>query len=297
MFDGFADRRVAVDGVRIHVRTAGSGPALLLLHGYPQTHVMWHRVAPRLAERFTVVVPDLRGYGDSDKPSADAEHVAYSKRVMAREQVALMRQLGHERFGVAGHDRGGRVAYRMALDHPERVARLAVLDIVPTITVFDAVDRRIATDTFHWFFLIQPYDFPERLIGADPGYFLRHLLGRWSGDGLAPFAPEALAEYVRCFSDPATIHATCEDYRAGATVDYEADAADRGRRRIACPVLALWGGRGRVERRDPRAVWRQWADDVRGEPLPCGHFLPEEQPEATADALQGFFSEDRGGTG
>jgi haloacetate dehalogenase len=295
MFAGFADRRVDVEGTRIHLRTAGSGPPLLLLHGYPQTHAMWHRVAPRLAERFTVVVPDLRGYGDSDKPASDATHVAYSKRVMAREQVGVMRALGHARFAVAGHDRGGRVAYRMALDHPERVTRLAVLDIVPTVTVFDAVDRQVATDTFHWFFLIQPDDFPERLIAADPAYFLRHLLGRWSGDGLAPFAAEALAEYVRCFSEPATIHATCEDYRAGASLDYEADVADRGRRRIACPVLALWGGRGRVERRDPRVVWRQWADDVSGEALPCGHFLPEEQPEATASALQRFFSEDGGG--
>ena len=290
MFEGFDARRVDVDGTSLHVRTAGRGPAVLLLHGYPQTHAMWHRVAPRLAERFTVVVPDLRGYGDSDKPAGDAEHRAYSKRVMAAEQVSLMRRLGHERFAVAGHDRGGRVAYRMALDHPERVSRLAVLDIVPTLTVFDAVDRRVATDTFHWFFLIQPYDFPERLIGADPGYFLRHLLARWSGDGLAPFAAEALADYVRCFSEPATIHATCEDYRAGATVDYEADAADQGRRRIACPVLALWGARGRVERRDPRVVWRQWADDVEGAPLPCGHFVAEEQPEATAEALQRFFS-------
>jgi haloacetate dehalogenase len=292
MFDGFERRRVDVEGTTIHLRTAGRGPALLLLHGYPQTHAMWHRVAPRLAERFSVVVPDLRGYGDSGKPRGDAEHHLYSKRVMARDQVAVMRHLGHERFAVAGHDRGGRVAYRLALDHPERIARLAVLDIVPTKTVFDAVDRRVATDTFHWFFLSQPYDLPERLIGADPEHFLLHLLGRWSGDGLKPFAPEALAEYVRCFSDPATIHATCEDYRAGAGVDYDADAADEGHRRIGCPVLALWGGRGRVERRDPRTVWRRWADDVDGEPLPCGHFLPEEQPEATATALERFFARD-----
>jgi haloacetate dehalogenase len=295
MFDGFTGQRLDVDGTTINLRTAGSGPPVLLLHGYPQSHVMWHRVAPRLAERFTVVVPDLRGYGDSDKPHDDPAHHAYSKRVMARDQVAVMRRLGHQRFAVAGHDRGGRVAYRLALDHPEVVTRLALLDIVPTVTVFDAVDKRVATDTFHWFFLIQPYDFPERLIGADPEYFLKHLLGRWSGDGLKPFAPEALAEYVRCFSQPATVHATCEDYRAGATVDYDADAADRGRRRIGCPVLVLWGGRGRVERRDPLAVWREWADDVRGGSLPCGHFLAEEQPEATAEALQRFFLDDGGG--
>jgi haloacetate dehalogenase len=295
MFDGFTGQRLDVDGTTINLRTAGSGPPVLLLHGYPQSHVMWHRVAPRLAERFTVVVPDLRGYGDSDKPHDDPAHHAYSKRVMARDQVAVMRRLGHQRFAVAGHDRGGRVAYRLALDHPEVVTRLALLDIVPTVTVFDAVDKRVATDTFHWFFLIQPYDFPERLIGADPEYFLKHLLGRWSGDGLKPFAPEALAEYVRCFSQPATVHATCEDYRAGATVDYDADAADRGRRRIGCPVLVLWGGRGRVERRDPLVVWREWADEVRGGPLPCGHFLAEEQPEATAEALHRFFLDDGGG--
>jgi haloacetate dehalogenase len=256
---------------------------------------MWHRVAPRLAERFTVVLPDLRGYGDSGKPAGDANHDAYSKRVMARDQVAVMRHLGYERFAVAGHDRGGRVAYRLALDEPARVTRVALLDIVPTITVFDATNRRVATETFHWFFLSQPYDLPERLIGGDPEYFLKHLLGRWSGDGLEPFAPAALAEYVRCFANPATIHATCEDYRAGAGPDYDADAADRGKRRITCPVLAMWGAHGRVERRDPVAVWRQWADEVRGAPLPCGHFLAEEQPEATAEALQRFFEDDRGG--
>jgi haloacetate dehalogenase len=294
MLDGFARHRIDVDGATIHLRTAGAGPAVLLLHGYPQSHVMWHRVAPRLAERFTVVVPDLRGYGDSAKPPGDVGHRTYSKRVMAEDQVAVMRHLGHERFAVAGHDRGGRVAYRLALDHPERVTRLAVLDIVPTVNTFDAVDRRVATSTFHWFFLIQPDGFPERLIGADPEYFLTHLLSRWSGDGLKPFDPAALAEYVRCFSDPATIHATCEDYRAGASVDYEADAADRGRRRIACPVLVLWGGKDPARRGDPLSIWRQWANDVHGEALPCGHFLAEEEPAATAEALLAFFSNDGG---
>jgi haloacetate dehalogenase len=295
MLAGFARHHIEVEGTTIHARTAGAGPPILLLHGYPQSHVMWHRVAPRLAERFTVVVPDLRGYGDSGKPAGDPAHHAYSKRTMALDQVAVMRHLGHERFAVAGHDRGGRVAYRLALDHPGRVTRLAVLDIAPTVHVFDRVDRHTATRTFHWFFLIQPCDFPERLIGADPAYFLRHLLERWSGDGLAPFAPEALAEYVRCFSDPATIHATCEDYRAGASADYDADAADQGRRRITCPVLVLWGGQDPGRRGDLLSVWRRWADDVRGQALPCGHFLAEEQPEATAAALHAFFSEDGGG--
>jgi haloacetate dehalogenase len=296
MLEGFTAGDVDVGATTIHARIGGHGPPLLLLHGYPQSHVMWHRVAPRLAERFTVVLPDLRGYGDSGTPESDDTHRAYSKRVMAQDQVELMRRLGHERFAVGGHDRGGRVAYRLALDHPERITRLAVLDIAPTADVFDGVDRHVATRTFHWFFLIQPAPFPERLIAADPAYFLTHLLARWSGDGLSPFDRKALAEYVRCFRNPATIHATCEDYRAGASVDYEADAADRGRRRIRCPVLALWGGQDRDRRGDLLAVWRGWADDVRGEALPCGHFLAEEQPDATASALERFFVDGEGRT-
>ena len=291
MFDGFARHRIEVEGATIHARTAGSGPPLLLLHGYPQTHAMWHRVAPRLAERFTVVVPDLRGYGDSSKPAGDAAHHTYSKRVMAQDQVAVMRRLGHERFAVAGHDRGGRVAYRLALDHPKRVTRLAVLDIVPTKTMFDGVDRQVATDTFHWFFLIQPFDFPERLIGADPVYFLTHLLGRWSGDGMRPFAAEALAEYVRCFSDPATIHATCEDYRAGASIDLDHSNAD-GAKKVTCPLLALWGERGTVGRLyDVMKIWREHATNVSGKSLPAGHFLPEEVPDDTLAELLRFLTE------
>jgi haloacetate dehalogenase len=289
MFEGFDQRVIKTDGASINLVTAGQGPPLLLLHGYPQTHAMWHLVAPRLAETFSVVVPDLRGYGDSAKPGSDPEHMPYSKRVMAQDQVEVMRQLGFDRFAVAGHDRGARVAYRMTLDHPSIVTRLAVLDVVPTHAMFASVDKEFATNTFHWFFLVQPYDFPEHLIGGDPEYFLRSMLGLWSG-GTDVFGQEALAEYIRCFSDPATIHASCEDYRAGATVDLEHDTADFGRRMIDCPLFVLWSQRLGSRQRDPLATWRQWASDVRGQALACGHFIPEEAPQETASALLEFFS-------
>lgn len=289
MFDGFATTRIETDGATIHLVKGGDGPPLLLLHGYPQTHVMWHRVAPRLAERFTVVAPDLRGYGDSSAPEAAPDHTTYSKRAMAEDQIEVMRRLGFERFAVMGHDRGARVAYRLALDHPERVERLVTLDIVPTYATFAAMTMASALATFHWYFLAQPYDLPERLIGAAPEYFLKTLLARWSGGGLAVFAPEALAEYVRCF-DEATIHASCEDYRAGATVDYALDEADLGRRRIACPLLALWGARRRNRHGDVLGEWRKWAEDVRGRALDCGHFLPEEAPEETCAEVIPFLS-------
>jgi haloacetate dehalogenase len=250
---------------------------------------MWHRIAPRLARDFTVVAPDLRGYGDSDRPEPDPEHLAYSKRAMAQDQVRVMEALGFPRFAVAGHDRGARVAYRMALDHPDRVVRLAVLDIVPTGDTWARMDHEAARGSFHWLFLCQPYDLPERLIGADPEYFLRHLLGRWAGDA-SRLAPEAVAEYARCFRDPRVIRSTCEDYRAGATVDLALDEADRGRRQIRCPLLALWSERlgGRL---DVLGAWRAWAPDVRGHAVPCGHFLAEEAPEETGEALRRFFLE------
>ena len=289
MFEGFAAERVRTSGAEINLVRGGQGPPLLLLHGYPQTHVMWHRVAPLLAREFTVVAPDLRGYGDSSRPAPDAEHRAHSKRAMAQDQVEVMAALGFPRFGVAGHDRGGRVAYRMALDHPERVARLAVLDIVPTGDTWLRMDHRAARNSFHWLLLCQPHDLPERLIGADPEYFLRHLLARWAED-VTRLRPEAVAEYVRCFRDPAVIRATCEDYRAGASVDFALDEADRGKRRIACPVLALWAERA-GGRPDVLAAWRGWASDVRGHGIAAGHFLAEEAPGETLAALREFFLE------
>lgn len=287
MFEGFDQKEIVTSGATINLVTGGSGPPLLLLHGYPQTHVMWHLVAPRLAEHFTVVAPDLRGYGDSSKPDGGDDHAAYSKRAMAQDQVDVMAHLGFERFAVAGHDRGARAAYRLAFDHPERVSKLAVLDIIPTHTVYSTVNRLVANAYYHWFMLIQPFDLPERLIGADPEYFLRTSIDRWSGSGLAGFDDRAIAEYVRCFRDPATIHATCEDYRAGATLDFAHDAEELGKRKIACPTLALYG-RG-VALFKPLDVWREWASDLRGAELPCGHFLPEEAPDETYQALREFL--------
>ncbi|MGH2561695.1 MAG: alpha/beta fold hydrolase [Thermomicrobiales bacterium] len=287
MFDGFESTTIDTGETTIRVRHGGSGPPLLLLHGHPQTHAMWHLVAPRLARDFTVVATDLRGYGDSGKPPTRQDHEPYSKRAMARDQVEVMRQLGFERFFVAGHDRGGRVAYRMALDHPERVTKLAVLDIVPTGEHFRRADMAFALGYWHWFFLAQPEPLPERLIGADPdAFYLRR------GDF---FSPDAQAEYRRCFHDPATIHAMCEDYRAGATFDFSLDEADRGKRRIACPVLALWGGRGPLPAwYDVLAVWRDWANDVQGRALDCGHYLAEEAPEEAYAELYAFFSDAAG---
>ena len=288
LFPGFVARRVHTEGAEIHAVIGGSGPPLLLLHGYPQTHAIWHRIAPRLAERFTVVCPDLRGYGDSSKPDGGMQHVNYSKRAMALDQVELMLALGFERFDVAGHDRGGRVAHRMALDHPMRVRRLAVLDISPTRIMYEQTDQAFATAYYHWFFLIQPFDLPERLIGADPGYYLRWKLGGW-GSKLDCFDPSALAEYERCFADPATIHATCEDYRAAATIDLEHDKADE-LSKLACPLLVLLGENGVVNRLfRPVEEWSRVAADVRGWTLLAGHFLPEEAPEHTLAALSDFF--------
>jgi haloacetate dehalogenase len=288
MFDGFERKRMDTSGATIDLVVGGSGPPLLLLHGYPQSHVMWHRIAPRLAGDFTVVAPTLRGYGDSSKPEGGPDHAAYSKRAMGQDQVEVMQALGFERFGVAGHDRGARVAYRLALDRPEVVTKLAVLDIVPTYTLYASLNRLIATAYYHWFLLVQPFDLPERLIGADPAYFLRTCLDRWSGSGIGAFDEAAVAEYARCFSDPATVHATCEDYRAGATLDFAADEKDFGRRKIACPTLALYG-RG-LARLGALEVWRQWCDDVRGQEIDCGHFLPEEAPDPTYDAVRDFFA-------
>jgi haloacetate dehalogenase len=287
LFPGFELEHVTVGEATLRVRHGGSGPPLLLLHGHPQTHMMWHAVAPGLAERFTVVAPDLRGYGESSKPASTSDHEPYSKRAMARDQVELMRHFGFQRFSMCGHDRGARCAYRLALDRPECVERLAVLDIIPTGEVFRRADSRLGLAYWHWFFLAQPDGLPEGMIGADPDafYFRQPYQAR------ELFAPEALDDYLRSARRPETIHAMCEDYRAGATFDSALDEADRGSKRIACPVLVLWGGRGRLPELydDVLEIWRGWADDVRGRALDCGHFLPEEAPEETLAELLRFF--------
>jgi haloacetate dehalogenase len=285
MFEGFTLSRIDTGEAIIRVRHGGSGPPLLLLHGHPQTHVMWHKVAPRLARDFTVVATDLRGYGDSSKPPTTPDHAPYSKRAMARDQIAVMRQLGFERFSVAGHDRGGRCAYRMALDHPERVLMLAVLDIVPTGDMWRRVDMEFAMVDWHWFFLAQPHPFPETMIASNPDAFY------FRGDR-SKFHTEALRDYLRCVHDPQTIHGMCEDYRAGATYDRLLDEADRAAgHRIACPVLALWSAHDELPRWfDVVDVWRQWALVVRGRAIDCGHYLAEEAPEDTYAELHAFFA-------
>ena len=285
MFEGCEVALIETGEATLRVRHGGSGPPLLLLHGHPQTHVMWHRVAPLLARDFTVVAPDLRGYGGSSKPATTPDHEPYSKRAMARDMVALMAQLGFERFALAGHDRGGRVGYRLALDHPARLTKLVVLDIIPTGEAFRRADRAFGLGYWHWFFLAQPYPLPEALLGANPdAYYFRDRQAPW-------LTPEALDDYLRYARDPETIHAMCEDYRAGATFDLRLDEADRGARRITCPVLALWGRAGKLEEwYDVLAIWRDWAEDVRGHALDCGHYLPEEAPEETYAALRTFLA-------
>jgi len=285
MFEGFADETIDTGETTIRVCHGGSGPPLLLLHGHPQTHAMWHRIAPRLVDEFTVVCADLRGYGESSKPPTRADHEPYSKRAMARDGVEIMRRLGHERFFLAGHDRGGRCAYRLALDHPERVLKLAVLDIVPTAEMWRRVDMEFGLVDWHWFFLAQPHPFPEEVIASNPDAFY------FRGDR-SRFDPEALDDYLRCIRNPSTIHAMCEDYRAGATIDRDLDEADRGVRKITCPVLALWAGRDELGRWfDVVETWRLWADDVRGRALECGHFLAEEAPDETYAELRAFLAE------
>ena len=287
MFDGFERGRVATSGADIAYVRGGSGPPLLLLHGYPQTKAIWDRVAARLAPGFTVVVADLRGYGDSSKPPGGPDHAAYAKRAMAKDQVELMAALGYGRFHLAGHDRGGRVGHRLALDHPDRLLRLALLDIAPTRAMYAATDRTIATRYFHWFFLIQDFDLPERLIGGDPDRWLDHVFARWGAEPC--MLPDAVAEYRRCFGTPEAIHASCEDYRAAATIDLVHDEADLDKR-IEVPLLVLWGAKGLVGRMfDVPAVWRERAIAVRGHAFDCAHYLPEEKPDETAAALSDFF--------
>ncbi len=287
MFAGFTRTTIATQGATINVLIGGTGAPVLLLHGYPQTHVMWHKIAPRLAKDFSVIIPDLRGYGDSSKPPEGDNHFGYSKRATAQDQVEVMDHLGFKQFAVVGHDRGGRVGHRMALDHAERVTQLAVLDIVPTHKLYHNVNKGFATAYYHWFFLIQPAPFPETLIGNNAEFYLNSLLGRLKPEAITP---EAFAEYLRCFRDPATIHATCEDYRAAASIDLAHDDADIDRK-ITCPVLALWAEKGAMHKTyDVVATWRERAANVSGTALPGGHFLPEEAPEETFAELTAFLS-------
>ena len=293
-FEGFTEQRLQAGEVHLRVRTGGrpDGPPLVLLHGFPQTHVMWHRVAQLLADRFQLVLPDLRGYGDSDRPPGGPDHAAYSKRAMAADVHALMQHLGHSRYAVCGHDRGGRVAHRLALDQPQAVTRMCLIDIAPTLDMYAATDMTFARAYYHWFHLIQPAPLPETMIGGNAREYLHAKLGGWGTGGLAHLEPQALAEYERCFCRPEAIHSACEDYRAAAGIDLAHDQASRERgERIACELLLLWGERGVVHRLfDPLALWRaQCSAQVQGQAMPAGHFIPEELPGPTAQALQDFL--------
>ena len=288
LFPGFANRRIRTSGATINVRVGGSGVPLLLLHGYPQTHAMWHKVAPQLAREFTVVCPDLRGYGESSKPRGLPDHANYSKRAMALDMVEVMESLGYVAFHLVGHDRGGRVAHRLARDHGRRVRSLAVLDISPTLKMYESTTMQFAKAYYHWFFLIQPAPLPERMISSVGVNYILGRLGRGKS-GLGHFDRRALAEYARAFKDPRTIHATCEDYRAAATIDLVHDRKDKNRK-ITMPLLALWGRHGVIAALfDCLADWREVAADVRGRALPCGHFIPEEKPRELVAELRRFL--------
>ncbi|HEY3065518.1 MAG TPA: alpha/beta hydrolase [Methylomirabilota bacterium] len=293
--DDFETAEVETGETRIFLRRTGAGSPVLLLHGFPQTHLMWRSVAPLLARTFTVVCPDLRGYGRSGCPASTPNHAPYAKRAMAKDMVVVMKRLGFQRFAVAGHDRGGRVAYRMALDHPDRVDRLAVLDVLPTETAWDRADARFALGYWPWSLLAQPEPLPERILAAAPDAVVDNALDGW-GSPSAVFPSEVRAAYVQALRDPAHAHAICEEYRAAATLDREHDKVDRtGGRRIACPLLALWSAKGPLdswyaEAGGPIALWRTWSDGVEGHSLEAGHFFPEEAPAQTAEALHRFFA-------
>jgi haloacetate dehalogenase len=292
LFPGYASQWINTRSGRIFARIGGNGPPLLLLHGFSETHVMWHRVVPELADRFTLIIADLPGYGWSDMPSSDAEHTPYTKRAMAQVIIEAMEQLGHARFALAGHDRGGRVSYRLALDHPGRLSRLAVLDILPTYDYWQKMDRLYALKIYHWAFLAQPYPLPETLIGGHPDFYLRHkMASQTKSKDLSAIDPRALEHYLTAFRDPSRVHAMCEDYRAGATADFEHDRADRDAgNRITIPMLTLWGDGGIAQAAaTPLDTWKTWAADVTGMPIDAGHFLCEEAAEATSKALKEFF--------
>jgi haloacetate dehalogenase len=290
MFEGFTKTQIETKGATINLVHGGSGPPLLLLHGNPFNYVMWHKIAPELARDFTVVAADLRGYGDSSKPDGGPDHAAYSFRAMAEDQVEIMASLGFDSFFLAGHDRGGRVSHRLALDHPAKVVKLTLIDIVPTHTALTELPLGWASESYHWFFLAQPFDYPERLICTDLEYYMLKKLNK-KGVGLSPFTEEAMAEYIRCCT-PEQIHGVCEDYRATLTIDFPLDCADFGKKKIACPVQALWGETSHVERHfKPMEAWGRWADDLRGKALPSGHYPAEQCPEETYDELYRFLSE------
>lgn len=290
MFEGFQQHHITTRDAEIFTLTGGAGPPLLLLHGYPQNHFMWHLVAPILASNFYLVIPDLRGYGESKGPLSDPAHVKYSKRAMANDAIEVMAQLGFDRFHVAGHDRGGRVAYRMALDHPQRVIKLALLDIIPTLEIWDRMDAEAALKTFHWLLLAQPAPLPEMLINQNPQLFMQYVVNRWAANRDA-LDPAAVAEYAKGFQRQSVVEASCEDYRAGATIDVEHDRADRDAgKKIECPTLLLYSRIYlTVKNSSPLEVWKSWATDFRAIGLDCGHFVAEEQPDATATALREFL--------
>jgi haloacetate dehalogenase len=289
LFPGFTARKIRTSGATIHFRTKGKGEPLLLLHGYPQTHAMWHKAAPDLARDYTVVCPDLRGYGDSSKPKGLPDHSNYSKRAMALDMAEVMSALGHERFHVVGHDRGGRVAHRLARDHARRVRSLTVLDISPTLKMYQSTNMQFAKAYWHWFFLIQEAPLPEKMLEGQVPFYILKRLGRGKS-GVKHFSKEAMAEYVRAFKDPRTIHSTCEDYRAAATIDLIHDQREKSKLRM--PLLALWGKHGVIEALfDCLADWREVATDVRGRALPCGHFIPEEKPRELLAELRRFLAQ------
>ncbi len=286
----FSTVKVQTRAGQMHTRKGGRGPPLLLMHGHPQTHAMWHLVAPALAKHFTVVMMDLRGYGESARPSSDAEHAPYSKRAMAHDALAVMHHYGFDRFGVIAHDRGARVAHRLALDHPAPVERLLLLDIAPTLAMYENTNQSFATAYWHWFFLIQPPPLPEALIESDPVRYVRRVMGNRHA-GLDAFAPDALAEYERCVQIPGTAHAICEDYRASATIDLAHDRADaEAGRKLTQPLRVLWGEHGAVGQCfDVLALWRERATDVSGSSLPCGHYIAEEAPDLVISQVLDFF--------
>lgn len=297
-FEDFEAADVQADEANIFIRRAGSGPTVLLLHGFPETHLMWRDVAPLLAQDFTVVCADLRGYGRSACPPSSPDHAPYSKRAMAKDMVSVMSKLGFDRFSIAGHDRGGRVAYRLALDHGDRVERLAVLDVVPIADAWERADKNLAIGYWPWSLLAQPEPLPERLVSAAPDAVIDDALDGW-GSAAESFSPKIRAAYIDALSDELHVHAICEEYRAAASIDHEHDLADRrSGRRIECPVLVLWSGRGPLNawyarEGGPLGLWRSWADDAEGKALDGGHFFPEELPTQTADELNRFFGSDR----